>query len=284
MTDSEKTVRALFCAFNRLAAARSAVDAWDIFPEADFDTGSNLCRTLRVGVESVKRDESLRVCELLDRAATAMLRCAKGTSGLLLAAAFKGFSDEAAKHGGVTESMLPAALRSARDRATLPLVSPVTDGTILGLLSFCAAALETEPAPSLPAAWTALCGAAVRYLRRSSPPDAGALGLTLILEGVGASLNSQDAAPGTVLFQKHDTGDAYTYAASFTVLPKLPFCAPALTRQLRDLGDAVRVEARGDTLAVSLTTNRPDNALTHALRFGALTDISIQNRTREPPL
>lgn len=281
MTDSEKTVRALFCAFNRLTAARGTVDAWDFFPEADFDTGSNLCRTLRAGVEAVKRDESLGVCDLLDRAARAMLRAARGRSGAILAAAFKGFSDETAKCGGVTAAGLPAALHGACARAAVLLAQPVGKSTMADLLAHCAAALTAAPQPTLAGAFCFLDNTAKGYLHQNAPPDAGALGLSLLLEGVAAYLSDADAAlPGAVTFQKQAAADGYLYAVALTVLARVPFCAPALRGRLQEVGEAVRVEERGDTLAVSLCTNRPDSALTQALRFGSLTEISIKNRAQ----
>ena len=278
MTDSEKTVRVLFCAYNRLTAARRTVDAWDLSDNADFDTGSNLCRTLHAGVEAVKRDESLGVCDLLCRAARAMLRASHGRSGAILAAAFKGFSDEAAKHGGVSPAGLADGLRGACTRMAVLLAEPVREGTMSALLLHCTAALCETPQQTLSAAFRFLSETAKATLQ-SDAPDAGALGFSLLLEGVADCLGeADDVLPDHVTFRKRTADDGYGYAVSLRVLPRARYCAPALKRRLLDVGDAVRVEEQDDTLLVSLLTNRPDTALTQALRFGQLTQITIDNR------
>lgn len=278
MTDSEKTVRVLFCAYNRLTAARRTVDAWDLSDNADFDTGSNLCRTLHAGVEAVKRDESLGVCDLLERAARAMLRASHGRSGAIFAAAFKGFSEGAAKCGGVSPAGLADALRGACTRMAVLLVEPVREGTMSALLFHCSAALCASKQQTLPKAFRFLSETAKAYVR-SDAPDAGALGLSLLFEGVADCLDAENAdLPECVTFRKRPSDDGYGYAVSLRVLSRARYCAPALRRRLSDVGEAVQVEEQGDTLSVSLLTNRPDNALSQALRFGQLTEITIDNR------
>ena len=278
MTDSEKTVRALFCAFNQLTAARGTMDAWNFFPTADFDTGSNLCRTMQAGVEAIKRDESLGVCALIERAARAMLRCSKGASGAILAAFFKGFSDEITARGALRSDVLPAALERAYDRAVLLLPDPVTAGTMLGLLRDGIAALNEGAPKTLSEAWLCLAQAANRSLKQNdAPPDPGALGVALVFGGVSGFLNDETSPRVLLMPAVSPACDAYAYAVQFTVLSKSQVPPQALERRLREFGEQVCVTQQADTLNASLKTNRPDRALTDALRFGALTNIAVQN-------
>ena len=279
MTDSEKTVRALFCAFNKLTAARAALDAWNFFPVADFDTGSNLCRTWKAGVEAIKRDESLSVCELLERAAKSMLRFSKGNAGAILAALCKGFSEAVTLRGRLDSAGLEDAFSRAAARAYTLLPDPVTDGTMLGLVQHCKQQAATCKTCTLPEAWRLLAAATHTYLQPKDPPDPGALGLSLILDGVSEFLsNGVDAVQeNNILFSKHGANAGYTYAVSCAVLSKAPVTPDVLLQKLQPLGDAVQVNRRADIFFFSLKTNQPDRVLAATMRFGNLTDISIEN-------
>ena len=82
MTNSENFIGAMSSMYNNLASNRPYLDSLNVFPVADSDTGTNLCRTVKAGADAVRRQENLSVNELLEKSAKAMLRSARGNSGV----------------------------------------------------------------------------------------------------------------------------------------------------------------------------------------------------------
>lgn len=141
MTNSEIFIGALTSAYHNLAAKRAYLDELNVFPVPDSDTGTNLCRTVKAGADAIKREKNMSVTELLEKASKAMLRNARGNSGVIISALFKGFSDHMNKLGAFSASELSNAFDSALKNACRVISRPIFKGTVLSVVIACRDAL-----------------------------------------------------------------------------------------------------------------------------------------------
>lgn len=296
MTNSENFIGAMSSMYNNLASNRSYLDSLNVFPVADSDTGTNLCRTVKAGADAVRRQESLSVNELLEKSAKAMLRSARGNSGVIISSLFKGFSDHMNKLGAYTASELSAAFDSALKNACRVIDRPIFKGTVLSIVIACRDALSKNRFSTTREAFSFIVPAANEALRqtefdleeakRAGVVDSGAAGLTLMLGAVDSFLSRkntpQDIPVGQeeqIVFKKHSPLSApeYTYCTEFIVLRKNKKPETELEKKLSALGNSVIVVGDGEIIKVHLHTNDPGKAMELSSPFGALTDIKIDN-------
>lgn len=294
MTRSEKLIGAILCANNRLNASRAQLDEFNVFPVPDSDTGTNLCRTFKAAALAVKGNEALSAEELFEKAAKAMLRGARGNSGVILSALFKGFSDHILKTG-LDAGVLSAAFDSALKSACRVLSRPIFAGTVLSVVVACRDALLKKEFSSLSQAVAFLVpvckkatqktGEELEAAKNAGVVDSGAAGFTVIIEGFDTFLSKkavppeEDEEPQEIIFKKLSAPSqvAFAYCTEFIIIKKSFFPVSALEKALKDLGDSVIVAEDEDIIKVHLHTNSPDRALGAAMRHGQLTDIKIDN-------
>ena len=292
MTDSEKLIRALYCAYNKLASSKSRLDSLNVFPVADSDTGSNMCRTMKAGVEAIRRDESLSVQELLEKASKSMLRFARGNSGVILSILFKGFSDSLKTSSQIHSGRLYSAFDNALKGACDILSSPVLEGTILSVVISCRDTCKDMADETLSEAFEKIADSAeaatektrfiLEPMKKANVVDSGALGLSLILRSVSDFLSgkrSTDIPQGRVVFRKQPIKSSapYAYCTEYIIIKKNSFPLDSLEKRLNEIGDSVAVVPDDDIIKVHLHTNFPDRALSFAMRYGSLSDIKIDN-------
>lgn len=296
MTKSENLIGAFLCANNRLNANRAKIDSYNVFPVPDSDTGTNLCRTFKAAALAVKGNEALSAEELFEKASKAMLRSARGNSGVIFSALFKGFSDHILKNGLETDS-LSAAFDSALRNACRVLSRPIFKGTVLSVVIACRDALLNNVFSSLSDAVAFLVpvcqkatektGEEQKQAKIAGVVDSGAAGFTVIIEGFDSFLSKKtlplpDADDGMqreIIFKKlSPTSEiAFAYCTEFIIIKKGFFPLSSLESTLKMLGDSVIVAEDEDIIKVHLHTNNPDRALAAAMRHGMLTDIKIDN-------
>lgn len=292
MTDSEKLIRALFCAYNKLASSRAMLDSINVFPVADSDTGSNMCRTMKAGVEAIKRDESSTVQELLEKASKSMLRFARGNSGVILSILFKGFSDSLKASAEIRSVRLYNAFDNALKNACEMLSSPVLEGTILSVVIAVRDICRDMADETLTEAFEKIAECAetatertrlvLEPMKKADVVDSGALGLSLILRSISDFLSgkrSTDIPQGRVIFRKQPSpkSGSYAYCTEYIIIKKNSFPVEALEKKLIEIGDSVAIVPDDDIIKVHLHTNLPDRALSFAMRYGYLSDIKIDN-------
>ena len=182
-----------------LQRERAAIDRVNVFPVADADTGTNLSLTLREGELAVRAaPEQATGAQLLATLARAAVLGARGNSGVILSEWLRGLA-VAARRGGTAADLLGRAAASARSAVERP-----AEGTILTAADAAAAAARTAPddgtLPTVTAAADAARDAArasrdeLDALRSAGVPDAGALGLVLVLDALVAAV--RDATGG----------------------------------------------------------------------------------------
>ena len=155
---------------NNIANNRQAVDALNIFPVPDGDTGTNMSMTIGAAAkEMAVLPENCTVEEASARCASALLRGARGNSGVILSLIFRGFSKALRGMEEADGAAVAAAFRKGVDAAYKAVMKP-TEGTILTVIRKAAEAAE-QIAASNNDAWTVCCS---HGRRRGSPgKDAG---------------------------------------------------------------------------------------------------------------
>ncbi|MGN0468866.1 MAG: DAK2 domain-containing protein [Acutalibacteraceae bacterium] len=292
MTDSEKLIKSLFRAYNKLALSKKELDEMNVFPVADGDTGSNMTRTMKAGAEAVKNETYKSPAELLKICSKAMLRNARGNSGVILSVLFKGFSDYINEFGKLEAVHIYAAFDFALKQAAEALSAPIFDGTILCVAEAARDAAEKSDKTDFVSLWQDICEncrkaaentcSCMPELKNGKFPDSGAQGLYLIILAVNEVLTGKtdhSTQKPYVSFNKLAVKkeDKYIYCTEFIVMKEHDFPVSLLENNLKKIGNSVAVVSDDGIIKVHLHTNVPNRAIEHALSFGALTDIKIDN-------
>jgi uncharacterized protein len=189
-----------------LVAARTEIDRLNVYPVPDADTGTNLVRTMRAGVEALGAQptgpDSDSLASVTETLATALLRGACGNSGTILSQLLRGIADAARQVSALDGPALAAALTSSAALARAALARPV-EGTILSVADAAAgAARDAASAGGDLAAVVAAARAAGEVALRSTPTqlaalhgrvDAGGRGLVVLLAALEAAVTGRSA-------------------------------------------------------------------------------------------
>ncbi|MFC6012861.1 DAK2 domain-containing protein [Nocardia lasii] len=201
---------------SELAACRAEIDALNVFPIADADTGTNLLATMRAAVVTAEQaavQESIdphRIAQALARGATTG---ARGNSGIILSQVLRGIA-EAVVDGPLTGERLRVALRRSAVLVRTGLSAPV-EGTILTVLDRAAVAAAEAPSDALAAVSRSAADGAARalsetpsqlgVLRAAGVVDAGARGLLVLLDCLVAEVCGEP--PERVRYTRGERGD-----------------------------------------------------------------------------
>lgn len=288
----------------RLELARDEVNALNVFPVPDGDTGTNMLLTLQAAlteVDRVQEDDPRQVARAMARGA---LMGARGNSGVILSQILRGFAKGLEAPGKLGPERVARAFMEAAQTAYRAVIRPV-EGTILtvaraaGREALQAAAVADHLAPVFQVAAEAARQALARtpeqlaVLREASVVDAGGRGYVVILEGFEGVLTGDTAqrpsattAPDPVDFDQslaelHQSGIVETevehgYCTEFIVRgERVPM--NALRARMEELGDSVLVVGDEQVVKVHVHTEHPGEALEFGLRFGELLNVSVGN-------
>jgi DAK2 domain fusion protein YloV len=294
---------ALISGANCIANHRAEVDELNIFPVPDGDTGTNMSMTIGAAQqELVKLDDQATAAVVAKTNASALLRGARGNSGVILSILFRGFSKGLEGKDEADAESLVSALEMGVEAAYKAVMKP-TEGTILTVARLASVAgrqaleLTADPVEI----WDAICtGAAdalattpdlLPVLKKAGVVDAGGKGLCLIFEGMQsvfrdgvivetkaeAQLSSEEAFRNAAA--EFDEVINFTYCTEFIVgrdteIEKEP---AELRAYLETIGDCVLVVDDDDIIKVHVHTENPGNALQAGLGFGSLLTVKIEN-------
>lgn len=300
---------AIISGANHIANNRQKVDALNVFPVPDGDTGTNMSMTISAAKRELERlDDNTTVEEVSKTAASALLRGARGNSGVILSLLFRGFSKGLAGKKAAAADDIANALTLGVEAAYKAVMKP-TEGTIL-TVSRAAAETAREAATSfgedVVGFWDTITEAASQMLdktpdmlpvlKKAGVVDAGGKGFLVVLEGMQSVIKS-----GVIIPLDGDTGRTvassavedsaffkdehgfegeitFTYCTEFIVLRKdANQNSLALRAFLETIGDCVVVVEDDDIIKVHVHTDHPGKALEEALTFGMLTNLKIEN-------
>ncbi len=289
-------------AANMLCDNKDAVDALNVFPVPDGDTGTNMGLTFMNAAKEINQNEYAAVSDAASAVAKATLRGARGNSGVILSQIFRGVSKglKGLEAAGVKD--FAAALRLGCDTAYSAVMKP-TEGTILTVIKRCAQAAEefegedfegffkavTEQGESTLAKTTQM----LPQLQQANVVDAGGQGLMFVLEGFKSALDgrpvelkemgSGKAARAEAPQQSIKTEDIkFAYCTEFIVEKYDPKAsADAFRGSIEGRGDCMLVIDEDEIVKVHIHTNNPGYVLEQAVQLGELVSVKIDNMKRQ---
>lgn len=291
---------------NNIANSRQAVDALNIFPVPDGDTGTNMSMTIASAADEVKDlPDDVALCDVAKKTAGALLRGARGNSGVILSLIFRGFSKAFKGLEEAGGKDVARAFRAGTDAAYKAVMKP-TEGTILTVVRCAAEAAENmaeindDPmevcVAALEAAKTALASTPelLPVLKQAGVVDAGGQGFLLVLQGMESVFGynaiirpvGEEAIADDKDLKAEENAQEPTlsYSVKFTVYKnsKAKESDPIKLRAyLEAIGEKVTVSEDGGKIEAQLCTDAPGNVITNALKYGQLYDITLEN-LREP--
>ena len=282
---------------------REVVDALNVFPVPDGDTGTNMSLTMQSAIREVNSKELLRADEASAALAKGALRGARGNSGVITSQLLRGFSKALAGVEKITPVQFAAALKAGSDMAYKAVMKP-KEGTILTVARVIAedAQKQVQKAPDdYEALFQVMLSSGEAILKRTPdmlPPlkqagvvDSGGRGLLYIYAGYAAVMRGQsieellatEEADDGVFRDDHDAIQefTYTYHLAFKLVNLRDDCAEgdidSYRRRLNRIGDRVNVEGDLSQVQVHVHTNNPGNALEYGLELGEVVDVTLEN-------
>ena len=293
---------AIVSAAHTIANQKQKVDELNVFPVPDGDTGTNMSMTIGASVRELELLKDPTVAETSKVAASALLRGARGNSGVILSLLFRGFSKGLKDKVEATGVDLAEALGEGVTAAYKAVMKP-TEGTILTVAREAAekaqeVANQTNDALTVFRAIVAQAEETLQrtpemlpVLKKAGVVDAGGRGFVVIFKAmldvfeggpVARPQSSQPAAeapkPKRSAVAEASGDIKNTYCTEF-IVEKAPGAEDALKLRayLESIGDSVVVVDDEDIIKVHVHTNHPGDALENGLKFGSLTRMKIEN-------
>ena len=297
---------AIISGANNINNQRSRVDELNVFPVPDGDTGTNMGMTVGAAVRELQAmDDSCTVGEAAKTAASAMLRGARGNSGVITSLLFRGFSKALEGKKEADASDIVAALKKGVEGAYKAVMKP-TEGTILTVARVAseeAAACGKEDVAEL---WDVVMTAGQKaledtpnllpVLKKAGVVDAGGQGIMIIFEGMGkvfhgeaivaggeavpnkAKLSTANAGKGVFTDDLMKVEDIKNGYCTQFLLHKDPGASVTRLRAfLESNGDSVVVIEDDDVANCHVHTSDPGMMLSEAIKYGYLTNFKIEN-------
>lgn len=300
MIDGKTLKYAYISAAVTISNMKKEVDELNVYPVPDGDTGTNMSMTMSNALkELMAASDDLSAGDIAKTAASAMLRGARGNSGVILSLLFRGFSKGLAGKSEIDCEDICIALENGVKAAYKAVMNP-TEGTILTVARVASEkAAESAHLVNDPAVlWGDVCKAAeealaqtpeqLPVLKKAGVVDAGGKGLTLIWNAMRDVFNGGEAvvpvevgSASVSISAAAAAGDeeiTFTYCTEF-IVNKSPDSkdASALRAYLETIGDCVVVVDDEDIIKVHVHTDHPGKAIEEGLKFGALTNMKIDN-------
>lgn len=290
---------AIISGANNIINNKESVDELNVFPVPDGDTGTNMSMTIRNAVAELNMlSGSVTVETVAQTAASAMLRGARGNSGVILSLLFRGLSKGlAGKHEATVEDYCNA-LKLGAEAAYKSVMKP-TEGTILTVARVAAEKANDAQCKDFPELFDVLTTAAketldqtpemLPVLKKAGVVDAGGMGYYTILKGMASvicggvmiSAKEETATEKAVVTNAAGTFETdieFTYCTEFIVVKSdVNKDATKLRAFLESIGDCVVVVDDDSIIKVHVHTEHPGKALEEGILYGSLINLKIEN-------
>lgn len=306
--DSASFTNMLLCAAAALEVNKQHINELNVFPVPDGDTGTNMSMTMAAGAAEIRRKKPNGVGAVAKCAADALLRGARGNSGVILSLLFRGLA-KALKGKETCDAYDFALAFNDGVEAAYNAVMKPAEGTILTVSRMAASAasdfaetgndVELLLSCALETAKDALVQTVNQnpVLKKAGVVDAGGKGYVVILEAMLASLRGEVTpesydvgvaeANEAADFSDFDTGDITFAFDTVFIVRKTEEGKPLdqLRAYLSSIGDCLVIGESDDVFKVHVHTNIPGDALTEAQKYGILETAKIENmRTQHDEL
>ena len=280
-----------------VAQQKQAINDLNVFPVPDGDTGTNMSLTIQTAVNELKKSEPATVGEAAKITAGALLRGARGNSGVILSLLFRGLSKSVKGLTDMDGAQLAAAMAEGITTAYGAVMKPA-EGTVL-TVSRLAAARAVEAAQENPSAEYVLEQAiAAGYetlaqtidmnpvLKKAGVVDAGGKGYLIILDGMLRALRGEELPQVEEDEKAQDKADfgalslediTFTYDTVFIVRKKEGVSIEPFRAYLDGIGDSLVIGEDDEAFKVHVHTDIPGQALTEAAKYGTLELAKIEN-------
>ena len=290
---------AIISGANNIINNKESVDELNVFPVPDGDTGTNMSMTIRNAVAELNMlSDSVTVETVAQTAASAMLRGARGNSGVILSLLFRGLSKGlAGKHEATVEDYCNA-LKLGAEAAYKSVMKP-TEGTILTVARVAAEKANDAQCKDFAELFDVLTTAAketldqtpemLPVLKKAGVVDAGGMGYYTILKGMASvicggvmiSAKEETATEKAVVTNAAGTFETdieFTYCTEFIVVKNdVNKDATKLRAFLESIGDCVVVVDDDSIIKVHVHTEHPGKALEEGILYGSLINLKIEN-------
>ena len=292
-------------AFSRMMLSAAAeidlnkqkVNELNVFPVPDGDTGTNMSMTLSAASTELRKADGITLTKAADKTASALLRGARGNSGVILSLLFRGFSKSLKGKFEADGKDFAAALTAGVEAAYKAVMKPA-EGTILTVSRLTADAardlavenneIEYVLQHCLDTAHAALDNTVNQnpVLKKAGVVDAGGMGFCLILRGMLESLRGNDIVcedTGAVneeadfgIFDSEDISFAFDTVFIVRKREDITSLDP-LREYLGSIGDSLVIGEDDEAFKVHVHTNIPGDALSEAQKYGTLELAKIEN-------
>ena len=280
-----------------VAQQKQAINDLNVFPVPDGDTGTNMSLTIQTAVNELKKSEPATVGEAAKITAGALLRGARGNSGVILSLLFRGISKSAKGLVEMDGPALAAAMGEGVATAYGAVMKPA-EGTVL-TVSRLAAARAAQAAQENPSAEYVLEQAILAgqetlaqtidmnpVLKKAGVVDAGGKGYLIILDGMLRALRGEELPQVEEDEKAQDKADfgalslediTFTYDTVFIVRKKESVSIEPFRAYLDGIGDSLVIGEDDEAFKVHVHTDIPGQALTEAAKYGTLELAKIEN-------
>lgn len=283
-----------------IAEKKQQANELNVFPVPDGDTGTNMSLTMASAMAEMQKLSEPTLAKAVDGAASALLRGARGNSGVILSLLFRGLAKrlhELAEAGGRDFAL---ALREGVDTAYKAVMKPA-EGTILTVsrvsAQYAVEKCQAEPGLSVEAVFEAVLERGKTaleetvhqnpVLEKAGVVDAGGFGFLAILEGMFDAfrgIQKERTAPAETTKTAADFSAisdediTFTYCTEFIAERRDKARNVGRMRQiLSEIGDSLVVVEDDDIVKVHVHTDEPNKAIGEGLKFGPLLTVKIEN-------
>ena len=297
--DAAAFQRAVIHAYAAINAQKQAINDLNVFPVPDGDTGTNMTLTIGAAAQDMKKKQYDGVGQAANAAASALLRGARGNSGVILSLLFRGFAKAVRDKATMDGADLAMALDFGVAAAYKAVMKPA-EGTILTVSRMAAAraagaARENADLESVLQAAIEEGSAALDHtidqnpvLKKAGVVDAGGKGFLVILQGMLDELQGkpmpeteeEQSAPADKADFEMMAAEEITFAFDTVYIVRKKAAdvdLEPLRRYLNSIGDSLVIGEDDEAFKVHVHTNIPGEALTEAQKYGTLELAKIEN-------
>ncbi len=289
-----------------LEVNKAAVDALNVFPVPDGDTGTNMSLTFQSAVKELLKCQSNKIEDIADAVSKGALRGARGNSGVILSQVLRGFCNTLKKVDEIDTKLFSQALIAGAEVA-YGAVSKPKEGTMLTVARMVAEHSQSIRSkhkdfetflPELIKAGNdavELTPSLLPVLKKAGVVDAGGKGLMCLYEGMYKALMGETVNSEEITVAQESSGDSvmdhadimnlgdieFAYCTEFFIINLNKKTTLADIERLREtlmtIGDSVIVIGDLEFVKVHVHTNQPGKALSRALELGELDRLKIEN-------
>lgn len=304
MINGETLKQAIISGANNIQISKARINDLNIFPVPDGDTGTNMSMTIVAASVALQNSDADDVATVSQLTASAMLRGARGNSGVITSLLFrgiaKGLEGKVEASGEDIVNALGLGVEAAYNAVTKP-----TEGTILTVARMAyeagLEALETEDDPA--ALWEIICDEAayaleqtpkmLPVLKKAGVVDAGGKGILTIFEGMLSVIRDGVVIEYEETEEQDDTSEDFfrSAAAEFDQVINFTYCTEFIVGRnpecetdpnelrlfLETIGDSIVLVADDEIIKVHVHTEQPGNAMQRGLEFGQLLTVKVEN-------